>query len=130
MYIGIDFDGTCTTHAYPEIGRDIGAVPVLKKLVENGHQLILYTMRSDMNDRQYLKEAVQWFADNDIELYAIQKNPTQHHWTTSNKCYANLYIDDAALGIPLIHDKDNRPFVDWQEVEKLLITIGVLRNGK
>ena len=46
MVIAVDFDGTCTTHEYPSIGKDIGAVPVLKKLVRNGHKLIIWTMRS------------------------------------------------------------------------------------
>ena len=30
--IAVDFDGTVVTHAYPEIGDDAGAVPVLKEL--------------------------------------------------------------------------------------------------
>ena len=47
MIISIDFDGTCVTHEFPLIGKDIGAVPILKKLVQRGHQLILFTMRSD-----------------------------------------------------------------------------------
>ena len=34
--INIDFDGTCVSHEFPEIGRDIGAVPVLRELVETG----------------------------------------------------------------------------------------------
>ena len=37
MIIAIDFDGTCVTHDYTRIGKDFGAVPVLKKIVENGH---------------------------------------------------------------------------------------------
>jgi predicted mannosyl-3-phosphoglycerate phosphatase (HAD superfamily) len=83
MQILIDFDGTVVTHAYPKIGYDIGAVPVLKELVENGHQLILFTMRSDKDDTaldlisdsntlqangKYLSNAVKWFAENDITL--------------------------------------------------------------
>jgi hypothetical protein len=48
--IGIDFDGTVVTHDFPKIGKDIGAVPVLRKLVDNGHKLILFTMRSDIKD--------------------------------------------------------------------------------
>jgi hypothetical protein len=35
IVIAVDFDGTCVTHEYPRVGQDIGAVPVLKKLVEN-----------------------------------------------------------------------------------------------
>ena len=46
MFIAIDFDGTCVTHDYPEVGKDIGAVPVLKRLIDAGHKLILHTMRS------------------------------------------------------------------------------------
>ena len=42
MIIGIDFDGTCVKHAFPSIGDDIGAVPVLKELVDNGHVYPFY----------------------------------------------------------------------------------------
>jgi len=71
-------------------------------------------MRSDVEDpdsenmeiicrpRKYLTDAVQWFSDNDILLYGIQKNPTQHIWTISPKAYGNLIIDDAGLGIPQV----------------------------
>ena len=34
MIIAVDFDGTVVTHEYPRIGNDIGAVPVLKKMIE------------------------------------------------------------------------------------------------
>jgi hypothetical protein len=51
MDICIDFDGTCVTHEFPEVGKDIGAVPVLRKLVEQGHNLILFTMRSDFKGK-------------------------------------------------------------------------------
>lgn len=36
MFIAIDFDGTCVSNDFPKIGKDIGAVPVLKELVEKG----------------------------------------------------------------------------------------------
>lgn len=123
MIIAVDFDGTCVTHDFPDVGGDIGAVPVLRKLIDQGHQLILYTMRSGSS----LTDAVKWFLVNDIPLYGIQYNPEQAKWTSSNKCYAQLYIDDAALGCPLIeHGDDDRPFVDWVEVEKILIAKKVL----
>ena len=32
MEICIDFDGTCVTHEYPKVGKQIGAVSVLKEL--------------------------------------------------------------------------------------------------
>ena len=118
MYIAVDFDGTCVTHEYPNIGKDIGAVPVLKKLTDSGHKIILNTMRS--GDK--LVEAIQWFADNNIPLYGANANPTQKDWTDSPKVFANLYIDDAALGCPLIFDHavSSRPFVNWVMVEEIL----------
>jgi hydroxymethylpyrimidine pyrophosphatase-like HAD family hydrolase len=116
MLVAVDFDGTCVTHDYPNIGKDIGAVPVLKKIVESGHNLILLTMRHG----KYLDEAVKWFEDNGIDLYAINENPQQKEWTESPKVYANIYIDDAGLGIPLLYDNELslRPFVNWMEIEK------------
>lgn len=44
--IAVDFDGTVVTHAYPRIGDEIGAEPVLRELVANGCRLILLSMRS------------------------------------------------------------------------------------
>ena len=125
MIIGIDFDGTCVTHDYPRIGKDIGAVTVLKRLVEAGHKLILNTMRSGKE----LQDAVNWFNENGIELYGANENPTQKRWTQSPKVYAHLYIDDAALGCPLRMNSDlsERPFVDWEVVSFLLEDNAIIR---
>lgn len=141
MTINIDFDGTCVTHDFPRVGKEIGAVPVLKRLVENGHQLILFTMRSDRTEKketndptiqdvtgEFLTDAVNWFKKHDIPLYGIQTNPTQHNWTTSPKSYAELMIDDSALGCPLRYDLQvsERPFVDWKAVEEGLENMKLL----
>jgi hypothetical protein len=125
MIIAIDFDGTCVTHDYPRIGKDIGAVPVLKKIVENGHRLLLLTMRS--GDK--LDEAKKWFEDNEIPIWSANENPEQKSWTESNKVYAHIYIDDAGLGVPLMsasHFSD-RPFVNWNEVQKWLINNNIIK---
>ena len=143
MIIGIDFDGTCVTHEFPKIGKDIGAVPVLKKLVEYGHKLILFTVRSDIQNPQssdyeiekqggnYLTEAVNWFKKNGIELYGVNVNPTQHTWSTSPKAYCHVYIDDAALGCPLVYNKvhSDRPFVDWGRIEQLFTDFERYKKG-
>jgi hypothetical protein len=130
MEIAIDFDGTCVTHEYPYIGDDIGAIPILKQLIEKGHRLILNTMRCNQSPNgikgYHLKDAENWFKENNISLYGVGANPTQKNWTTSDKCYAHLYIDDAALGIPLIYPESKRPYVDWKEVEKILKEKGIL----
>ena len=124
MYIAIDFDGTCVTHDYPRIGKEIGATKVLKRLVEAGHKLILNTMRSDKE----LQDAVNWFKKNGIELYGVNENPTQKRWTNSPKVYAHMYIDDAAFGCPLINapELSDRQFVDWDSVGRKLIQMGII----
>ena len=135
MTINIDFDGTCVSHDFPKVGKSIGAEKVLKKLTDNGHQLILFTMRSNRTSKkdpvdptilnvtgQFLDDAVNWFKEHDIPLYGIQTNPTQHNWTTSPKSYAELMIDDSSLGCPLNFDAtvSNRWFVDWEKTEEIL----------
>jgi len=141
MDICIDFDATCVTDEFPKIGKSIRAEKVLKLLVENGHRLILFTMRSNKKDNKssdpdiqnidgdFLDHAVEWFKKNDIPLYGIQTNPTQYKWTESPKAYGHLYIDDASLGCPLKYDIElsARPFVDWEEVERLLRNNGIIK---
>jgi len=125
----IDFDGTVVTHEFPFVGKDIGAIPVLKQLVAKGHRLILFTMRShkvylheDGLKRDCLQDAIDWFAQNDIPLYGINTNPTQHEWTDSPKAYGQLMIDDIAIGVPLAFDSklSSRPYVDWFHLEMML----------
>ncbi len=127
MEILIDFDGTVVTHEYPKIGKDIGAIPILKRLVSSGHKLILFTMRSNKE----LDEAVNWFKKNNIPLYGVQVNPTQHKWTDSPKAYGQLLIDDIALGAPLTYyykgvQISERPFVNWKMIEKLLLNMKLI----
>ena len=50
MIIAIDFDGTVVTHEFPRISKDIGSISVLKELIKAGHKLILWTMRSDIDN--------------------------------------------------------------------------------
>lgn len=118
LIIAVDFDGTCVTHDFPKIGKPIGAVPVLHRLVDAGHRLILFTMR----DGEHLKDAVEWFMLYRIHLWGVNVNPEQNEWTGSPKAYANLYIDDAALGAPLKFDPSlsHRPFIDWEKAEDMI----------
>ncbi|MDR2362257.1 MAG: hypothetical protein LBD91_05950 [Prevotellaceae bacterium] len=129
MDIVIDFDGTCVTHNYPEIGKEIGATPVLRALADAGNRLILFTMRS--NDKKghntTLDEAVEWFRERDIPLFGIQTNPTQSFWTSSPKAYGDIYIDDSALGCPLVYPENgDRPYADWLMLREMLIAAGAI----
>ena len=75
-----------------------------------------------MRSGKELADAIKWFIDNEIPLFGANENPTQKSWTTSPKVHANLYIDDAALGCPLIFDHaySSKPFVNWAMVEEIL----------
>ena len=124
--IAVDFDGTVVTHEYPEIGREVeGAVDTLRLPEDPGARLILWTMRSG----EYLDAAVEWFSERGIDLWGVNQNPDQieTQWTTSPKAYAQIYIDDAALGCPLkLKDDAARPYVDWKRVSKILEERGLL----
>ena len=123
IVIAVDFDGTCVTHDYPYMGSDVGAVPVLRELADAGYRLVLSTMRSGKLE----KEAVAWFKSNNIPLYGVNTNPDQKSWTSSPKVYADLYIDDAALGVPLKTSPSSvRPYVDWERVREWLVKEGYL----
>lgn len=124
MFIAIDFDGTCVTHEFPHIGKDIGAIPVLKELTEKKHKLILFTIRSG----ETLDDAKKWFEENGIPLFGANKNPIQWKFSKSQKVYANLYIDDSSIGCPLIHDDtvSEKPFADWQAIREMLVKQGVI----
>ena len=135
-YIVLDFDGTVVKHRYPAVGEDIGAVPVLRMLVQNGHKLLLNTMRShNSGGIDTLQPAIDWFVSHDIPLYGINENPTQKEWTSSPKVYGNIYIDDGAIGAPLKKD-DNQtfgyspapPYIDWGVVAIHLFYLGLLND--
>lgn len=117
--IAVDFDGTVVDHRYPAIGPSAPlAIPVLQELVAAGFKIILFTMRSG----RHLSEATDWFQNNGIKLWGVQYNPEQLTWSTSNKCYAEMYIDDAAFGCPLIRPAGFlRPCVNWHKVRSQLL---------
>ena len=142
MIVGVDFDGTCVTHDFPEVGKDIGAASVLKELTDAGHQLILFTVRCNHDfppstkqpdilaiKGEYLNKAVNWFKENNIPLYGINENPEQHSWTSSPKPYWHLLIDDTAAGAPLIYNCEihKKPFIDWWRMREILVEKGFLK---
>ncbi len=123
IYIGLDFDGTVVKHAYPAIGEPIDyALEVIHELIDVGHKVILYTMRSG----ERLVEAVEYLEENGVKLYAVNENPSQKYWTKSPKIFCNCLIDDIALGIPLVTPNMGRSYVDWIEVREMLVQKGVL----
>ena len=56
MLIAVDFDGTIVEHRYPEIGKELPfAISTLKRLQEERHRLVLWTVR----EGKLLDEAVE-----------------------------------------------------------------------
>ena len=99
MIIAVDFDGTIVEHRYPEIGREIPfAVETLKKLAEEHHLLILWSVR----EGKLLDDAVEWCRARGLEFYAVNKdfpeedeNKNKHF---SRKLKADMFIDDRNIG--------------------------------
>ena len=80
-----------------------------------------------MRSGRLLDDAVRWFKERKIELWAINQNPEQKTWTQSAKVYADIYIDDSALGCPIrFINGVRRPVVNWQKVREQLVYDRVL----
>ena len=122
IVIAIDFDGTIVEHEYPNIWKPIrGAIQTIKELQARGHKIILWTMRSGRE----LENAVIYLQENGITPWGVNRNPEQD-WSDSPKVYAQIYIDDAALGCPIEQIGKLRPMVYWPYVRNFLISKGLL----
>lgn len=99
MLIAIDFDGTIVEHRYPSIGRELPfAIETLKKMQEEGHRLILWTVR----EGRLLDEAVQFCRERGLEFYAVNRDYPEEERERNNhfsrKLKVDLWIDDRNLG--------------------------------
>ena len=99
MIIAVDFDGTIVEHKYPEIGREIPfATATLKRLQEEGHRLILWSVR----EGELLDDAIRFCAERGVEFFAVNSNfPDEEQDRTAIRCrklQADLFIDDRNVG--------------------------------
>lgn len=96
MTIAVDFDGTIVEHKYPEIGKEIPfAIETLKKLQEEFHTLVLWTVR----EGELLEAAVQYCKNKGLEFHAANKNyPEEDVTTAPRKLSVDIFIDDRNLG--------------------------------
>ncbi len=114
MVIAVDFDGTIVEHRYPAIGKELPfAIEVLKKLQEEQHKLILWSVR----EGKLLDDALNFCKERGLEFYAVNRDypeeseEANRHF--SRKLKADIFIDDRNLGgLPdwgtiyrMIHDK-------------------------
>lgn len=117
MIICIGFDGTIVQHEFPDIGPPVPlALETMRRWQEEGHLLILWTVRSG----EALVDAVKYLTKNGIKLHGVNTNPDLyqplHHriHPTSPKVHAQLYIDDNAFGCPLVYNPEGKNYVDWK----------------
>ena len=100
LTIAVDFDGTLVENRYPEIGKPIlFAFETLKKLQQDGHQLILWTYRSGYK----LEEAVAFCKSKGVTFYAVNKSYPEEEYDghMSRKILADIFIDDRNInGLP------------------------------
>lgn len=99
MIIAVDFDGTIVEHEYPKIGKEkIFATETLRQLINDGHRLILWTVR----EGKLLDEAVEWCRQRGVEFYAVNKDFPEENISKneqfSRKIKADVWIDDLNVG--------------------------------
>ena len=99
MIIAVDFDGTIVEHRYPHIGKELPfAIETLRKLAEEGHRLILWTVR----EGQCLTDAVEFCRSRGLEFYAVNRDypeeERENNKRFSRKIKADLWIDERNLG--------------------------------
>ncbi|MBQ3190710.1 MAG: hypothetical protein IJB61_05665 [Bacteroides sp] len=99
MIIAVDFDGTIVEHRYPAIGKERPfATETLKKLVKDGHRLILWTVR----EGRLLEEAVEFCKERGVEFYAVNRDYPEEEKERNNhfsrKLKADVWIDDRNVG--------------------------------
>ncbi len=118
--VAIDFDGTITDSHFPELG-DIrsDASRVIGRLVMAGHTVIIWTCRPINNHG--IEEMEQWLRKHSVPYHGINENARELKFSTGNKIYADIYIDDRNLEL---YGKK----IDWNSVEEKLESLGFLKD--
>ncbi|WP_372712959.1 HAD hydrolase family protein [Ilyobacter sp.] len=119
MIVAIDFDGTIVDSSFPDIGEiKPNAERVIKRLFGEGHKIIIWTCRPVNN--KGMEEMKKWLNFKDIPYHKINENIDGIKITTSNKVFADVYIDDMD-----VHCREKG--VDWYRIEEIFENTGVFR---
>lgn len=115
LKIAIDFDGTLYHN-----GNLLPSPKFIKDLSQH-HDLILHTTRN----AQQREDALVWLSQFGVRIHAVNVAAGQKDWTDSSKCFADLYIDDRSVGIPLkqIYSEEHYyhvSIVDWSKLIPIL----------
>lgn len=118
--IEVDWDYTLTKCSSWESGEmilnDLG-FEVMKKWQEKYNVgWILNSMRND----ELLKEPMQILKERGINVYGVRKNPLQAKDENEvTKSFAIMCVDDRNINSPIRwHEDCERPYVDWDEIDK------------
>lgn len=110
MTIQVEFEGGCVSYE----GKSTGAVPVLKCLQDNGHDISFTTGKVG----EELEKARQWFKDNGIHFICDNLNTR----------YVQMVINpkDVCAHLTKGYHASNQPFMDWVTVAGILEIKGLI----
>ncbi len=131
MTIALDFDGTMVERAWPEVGNEVPyAIGVCNALIDAGHTLVLNTCRcnktSYKTEKGYRIQAYNWCNERLKKPILVREQVRDSEDSYRDKVLADVYIDDKAVGCPLVFPINKKPYVDWWEVESVLRFNGIL----
>lgn len=94
MIIAVDFDGTLCEYMNSGIGEPKYDVINKVKELAKDNWLILWTCRTG----EALNDALNWCKQYGLTFNSVNENVPWAH-PTSNKIYADLYLDDKSVNI-------------------------------
>ena len=115
IIIAVDFDGVICKHAeFPLVGKSVPhAIEWLQRYKELGARLFLWTCRNN----EPLATAIAHIESHDLVLDGYNEiDYASGLFAPKPKLFANMYIDDAAIGAPLIYPEDARAYLNWNVV--------------
>lgn len=123
--IEVDWDYTltkCSSWERGEMDINYEAFEVMKRWTKDYNVgWILNSMRHD----EILKEPLETLEKEGVKLYGLRKNPLQeNNGSTVTKSFSVFCIDDRNIGTPVKWlEGCNRPYVDWEQVDKIMSPI-------
>lgn len=121
IIVALDVDGTIVANDYPGLGEDIGATPWLRRVAARFPvvRFMLWTLRSG----ELAEAARAWLEERGVTVWAVNGHPEVESWDGSPKVFADLYVDDRALGAPLRGDES----LDWDKAgPELMARVGAI----
>lgn len=108
LTLGIDFDGTIVTEAFPNIGEiKPKTIELMKRAKDEGHLVIVWTARSG----KLLEDAIEFLNENNVPYDYINENPEDEYairGEQGRKIFCDFYLDDRAIHVDDISKAFNK----------------------